>query len=199
MGSKRFFFFATPEDLREPIQRVQASRSLHYAEAGNFESPEITLSNSLLDIADLGSAQKNQTLLCSRYIALPADVTLLVRRLGEVTGKTRYLVDQLINPTSLVIRPGGVFGDRFVLCGEIGTCSDDEASVELFRLFKHSFVKSFKPFESFRVYLVGPGALSRYNAGARLVTMGAEDDPSYDLKPDEGPPKEQKPRRRSQG
>jgi len=31
----RFFFFATPEDLREPVQRVEANRSLHSALAGS--------------------------------------------------------------------------------------------------------------------------------------------------------------------
>lgn len=79
----------------------------------------------------------------------------------------RFAFDQLLNPRSIAFRPAGVFEDRAIIAGRVGTASSDAASLELFDMFAKQMRRAFSRIKSF---LVGAEAERLMTSGGRLTT-----------------------------
>jgi hypothetical protein len=109
---------------------------------------------------------------------MPEDADFQVRRVAQADGGTRYAVDQLHNPTSIVFQPGGAFGDGYLLCGHIGTASNNPDALQLFRDFHRSVTREFR---KHRDYFVGSEAFKLAQEGVRLITMHVDEAKEFDL------------------
>jgi hypothetical protein len=103
--------------------------------------------------------------------------TLHVRRIPQKDGSMLYSVDQRLNPQTIGIKPGGVYGDGIVVSGQLGIRTGHTASDEIAHLLFKVLRKQFKKVKSF---YVGAHALSLLDSGSRL-TINSEASREYDL------------------
>ncbi len=178
MLRKQIHLFATLQDLEPGIRSVEKQQNLKYALCGMFAAPDIPVWNSLLELENLGQATKGNQSLCERYLVMSSDVELRVRSVAQLSGGTRYAVDQLHNPRSAVFQPGGLFDESYLMCGHIGTASDHPVAVQLFRDFGRMVTHGFR---KHRDYFVGPEAIKLQQKGVRLITMHIDEAKDYDL------------------
>jgi hypothetical protein len=144
-----------------------------------FNTPEVSLFASALSILNFGLVDSGIATLAERYLVVPGNEPIHVRSVAQYDGSVKYAIDQLSNPRTVTVQPGGLFKDQCVIAGSIGTGSDDPVSISLYRLFAREIKKRFvfiKPF------WVGPEALHLLRAGARL-TEDIRQPPEWDLRP----------------
>jgi hypothetical protein len=162
-----FFTYATRSDYEPVIRAVEATRNLKYILCGMFETPTPPMYTSGLDIPDLGIATEGDSARENNYLIMDAAVELESRKIDLYSGETRYAVDQWRNPQSISFRPGGVFEERCIIQGDLGTASRHPASVALCRAFTSEFTKRFRLMHGH--WWVGPEALQRFQEGMRLT------------------------------
>jgi hypothetical protein len=75
-------------------------------------------------------------------------------------------MDQLLNPDSVTLTPGGTRGANIVIAGRVATASDSVASADLMKAFETAFRNTFGKIKAFRV---GPEAERLLDSGARLT------------------------------
>jgi len=170
-------FFATREDLEEVIEAVEAERALTFVRAGLFDEPSADSVDSLRAIQHFGVAPAGDSMQCPNYLVGNRPFVPVVRSVLQRRGGTKYAIDQLENPQTISIRPGGAFGDFVLIAGTLGTSSHDAVSLELYRLFMGAFRLRFQAIKSFRV---GRSAARLLDAGARL-TQNVSSPVCYDL------------------
>jgi hypothetical protein len=100
-----------------------------------------------------------------------------VRPVALRSGGTNYHIDQLTNPDSIILTPGGLWTEEIVLHGQLATASLSEPSKRLMERFKHQFEKQFV---RVKAYHVGPKALALLQAGKRL-TIAEQSPRDFDL------------------
>jgi hypothetical protein len=171
--------FATRSDLEAGIRAVESTRKLQYVLCGLFDTPALIAYSSLLDVENLGTSQHGDHIRGKRFLVIGAFRQVDVRVVPQRRGGTKYAVDQEANPGSITILPGGLFQNRCLLAGQIGTVADDEEALALYRDFASLVTKGFK---RVKTYKVGPEALALLQRGVRLTT-GADTPTEYDLTP----------------
>jgi hypothetical protein len=170
--------FATGPDLVPGIRAVESSRKLQYVLCGMFDLPGLSAYGSLLEVPGFGTCSTGDHIREPKYLVANAFRRIEVRAVPQRAGGTKYGVDQLENPGTITILPGGVFGDTVVLAGQIATVATDPQAIELFRDYSRAVTKGFRKVHG---YLVGPAARSMMEQGARLTT-GIKTPTEYDLK-----------------
>ncbi len=161
------YFFGTKGDVTPVIEAVEGTRLLRYTLMAFAETPDLTWFDSALTIPDLGIAQKGATVTEPSYLVMDREAKIMVRAIPQRTGPSRYSIDQLENPDSVVLTPGGLFNNMDLIGGEISTASSSSESRVLMDSFHAVFRKHFK---KQRNYFVGPEARRLYDQGRRLTT-----------------------------
>lgn len=170
-------FYATAADLESLLRAIQTEHDIFFVQAGLFESPIQDCRKTLLD-SNLGIATKGDSNHEDTYLISESGISIQNRTVPQHGGGIKYAIDQMINPKTLVFRPGGVFGDNIVIAGYVGTVSQDAASTSLFKLFSKEINRQFVKIKSFHV---GKEAYECLKNGWRLTT-GEKSPPLYDLK-----------------
>jgi hypothetical protein len=165
--SKQLQFFATPRDLHALVQNVLDQQPLHFIECGTFRVDPTALFCS-------PDALQSQT----TYLALKPSHALHIQNIHLNTGETAFAIDQTGNPSSIVLRTGGVAGASRLLAGQLGTITQDAISLRLFGLARQSVRASFEKIKS---YYVSPEAEALLDQGWRL-TATLKSAPEYDLR-----------------
>lgn len=173
---KQIHFFALKEDLLPVLDVVEQEIPIKYILMGNFPKKEFEAFTSGGQIPRLGqstteSASGGQSFLLARQ-AVPIEV----RPLKTPSG-IRYLLDQLSNPDTVTLSPGGRWGEDVVLNGRVATASDTPLAQELMKTFNKVFRKQFSKIKAF---YVGTGAAALLDAGKRL-TADAQSPREFDL------------------
>jgi hypothetical protein len=164
--SKQVNFFATEKDMRSLMQIVEAQFAVTYFCIGVFDDSDIRGLLSMATKRDLGFVEYPDAASAAKYLMLPAEVPVLVREVQQRTGITKYAVDQLNNPQSIVVAPGGKFKDVGIVAGMAGTVTKDAVSLEIYRFFSKQIRKEFSLIHSF---YIGPEALNALDSGIRLA------------------------------
>jgi hypothetical protein len=164
--SKSVHFFATKHDLESLLTAIESNRPLKYVQAGTFDSPETVVLSSGSQIPNLGLAPSGDHNFEPFWLATDRDAKVEVKVIPQRRGGIRYGIDPGLNPDSVVIWPGGVFGKSCVIAGQIGTGMINPASMELLNLFAREMRRQFKWIKSF---LVGPEAEHLLDTGYRLT------------------------------
>lgn len=176
--SRSIAFFAAGEDLKGVAAAIEAERRLQYVLTGLFDTRELLTADSVEDIESFGIAQKGDQAQERSYLVAAATRPINVREVPQRRGGVKYAIDQMENPATLVISPGGRFGDVAVIGGQIGTATDDVAALELFKSFEREIKRRFSKVKS---YYVGPSAKALMESGARLTTS-VRSPAEFDLK-----------------
>ena len=161
METKTIQFFATNSDLRAVLDAVEAHCGIQYIECGLFDVADrpafATLRPGPINYAP-GSAN------C--FLVFPRDGVCKVRTVAQRRGGTRYAVDQMVNPGTVVLNPGIDMNESAIIAGSVGTIHSDNTSSALMRTFAAEVKRRFQRIKS---YWVGPQANARLDSGARLT------------------------------
>jgi len=133
-----------------------------------------TTVNSISDIG-INTTGDHQT---ESYLILDTDVAVNSYVVEETTGEVNYSVNQKGNEESIVLWPGGIYGETYLICGHIGTISSHLSSLKLFDLFSKHFVKNSKKIGR---YYIGEEAF-KISDRVRLITININQPKEYDVK-----------------
>ncbi len=176
--SKQILFFGSRSDLLNAVGAVERSKSVAYVLCTMKDQPTYSKLHSLSEIPNLGRTHSSSYITGDAYLVLEAGVEPRVREVKQDKGDVKFTIDQKLNQASIALRPGGIFEEGILICGNLGTASTDPVSRELYRSYSSKMVKAFK---KVKAYYVGPEALQWLRRGWRLITIHAKEDPRYDL------------------
>jgi hypothetical protein len=171
-------FFAAGNDLLPVFETVEEKHGLSYTLCGLFPSREFTHLSAGREIPSLRSlAPQPSAIACPQYLVTPAGAPVAIREVPQKAGGVLYGIDQLVNPESIVVQPGGLYPPDVLLHGRIGTVSSARFAAQLQKAFAYAIAKFF---ERVRAFYVGPEARQLWRRGYRL-TPSAQLPREYDL------------------
>ncbi|MCP4490071.1 MAG: hypothetical protein GY820_22550 [Gammaproteobacteria bacterium] len=167
-AKKQFSFFAAQDDLIGVLVAVAAKTSYQFVNAIDIDDGLPSVYTSVSELPDLSVAVFGDQNKEKIFLLIPSGAKPSVRKVEQHRGGVRYFLDQLSHPESVVLRPGGVFGEsECIIAGQVGTTSDEKWSVDLYKIFFSEFKKQFIKIKSF---YVGKVAAKKLNDGVRLTT-----------------------------
>jgi hypothetical protein len=170
-------FFAMGDDLVPVFQAVEKT-PLDYALFQHSAGPSCLIYSSGLGVPTLGVPAPDPNAINGyTYLVVTRGTGFTPRRIDRLDGSHRYSFDQLLNPKSVCLTHGGVFGSSVLLYGRVATASQDPESVRLQRRFSSAIRKLFRRVQAF---WVGPDADRALRSGWRL-TIGADSPREFDL------------------
>ncbi len=170
-------FFATKADLEALLRAIETKHELQFVRTGLFDVPVQNRVLTLLD-SHLRIAAKGDNNQVATYLIANRMEPIQIRTVRQHGGGTKYAIDQQTNSKTIMFRPGGVFNETCVIAGQVGTVSEDPASLALFQLFSKEIKRQFDKIKSFQV---GKEAGELLDKGWRLATS-LKSPPLYDLK-----------------
>lgn len=171
-------FFATALDLLPVTAGAEAQMSVQYVLTGLFESAELIARHRAADLPDFGVASAGDKDHLPQYLVASASARIALRAVPQKQGGTRYAIDQLANPETILFAPGGTYGEVAVISGRVGSVHADAVAKALLE----AFTRGIKKFRRVRSYYVGPEAERLWQAGCRLTaSLGSPRE--YDLIP----------------
>ena len=177
MSGHRILFYATRDDLAPVIGSVEAISPLRYALTGLHITSDFSTYPSALEIPRLGQATADSSSACDSYLAVHRDTQIVIREVPQVSGGSRFAIDQLANPNSVRFQSGGVCEGNILIHGLVDTTGVTEEALTIFNHFRKWLKKSFTRRGAF---YVGAKALQLKEQGWRLT--GAIRSPrEYDL------------------
>ena len=84
------------------LTAVEAALPLKYVRCGHAPTAEGESYTQASEIPGLGMATRDSSAACEQYLVLPREQPLEVRAVRGIDGAVRFLVDQLLNPDSVV-------------------------------------------------------------------------------------------------
>ncbi|MER9867629.1 hypothetical protein NKJ35_10595 [Mesorhizobium sp. M0136] len=173
---KQVHFFALKDDLLPMLEAVEHVIPIKYILMGQFPTMEFETFTNGRQIPSLGQSATGSASSGQSFLVTRRDIPIEVRPIKTVFG-IRYSLDQLINPDTVTLSPGGRWGEDVVINGRVATASDAPLAQELMKIFSRAFRKQFS---KVRAFYVGPGAAILLDAGKRLTA--AEQSPrEFDL------------------
>jgi hypothetical protein len=164
---KRIYFYATKNDLLPALAAMEADCSVKYGAAGMSLQPVVQQWRQGSELPNLGTANGNQQVTCDAFLIFSADSELGIRSSVMFDGRTRYDVDQISHPESVVFTPAGYWKDGSIIEGSLTTLSNTVFAQEVMRKMLATMRKSFV---AIRSSWVGREALSALWKGVRLTT-----------------------------
>ena len=178
MESRCTYFFGTRGDLEPGIRAFEAGTPVNYAQAGLFQTADVRLYCSALEIPEFGISPAGDRNHDPAFLIIPVGIELNVRGVPQRQGGVRYAVDQQYNSESIVARFGGLYREECLIQSEVGTIAGTPTSAVLYRAFVNTVVRGFV---KCRGYRIGSEALTLYESGYRFTDhAGASSD--YDVK-----------------
>lgn len=176
--ASEIFFFMTKDDLLNMLTRVEESISVKYIENTAHYSPDIPIYDSLTDYEYLGIS-KTGNHQSESFLVLEKPDELHPEERRQFDGKIRYLVDQSNHPDSVALWLGGMYQDKFLVCGHMGTISASDKSKRIFNAFRKC-IKAQCKYKSGRYYF--SENVRSISDRVRLITISVKSPPEYDLK-----------------
>ncbi|MDL5053173.1 hypothetical protein QQ056_06390 [Oscillatoria laete-virens NRMC-F 0139] len=155
MSKKITPFFATKNDIDLILAEVDKLRSIKIVAAGLFDSLTIEL---------VAMASKLHP--TANYLLFYHDELIEYRIVEQRGGGRKYAIDQLTNPRTIAMRPGGLVDQNFLISGQIGTANDDPVSQDIYKVAARCIKRTFSKVKS---YYVGQEALELLDKGVRLA------------------------------
>ncbi len=174
---KLISFFATRSDLLGIFDKVDAQVGLVYAKCGSFSSPEAQIFRRGRDLPNLGCATVDATVTSDTFLILEHPCSIKTRSRTIQSGETRYFIDQLENPNSITLTPGGQRHD-VLIAGRIATVHTDKLAQGLMSSFYREIRRAFSHIGA---YWAGPSAAADLDSGRRL-TAALQSPAEFDLR-----------------
>jgi len=166
MTRRQVSIYATKGDLAELLTEVCGERDLGFVVGG---LSEMRTPNIVGDIQELAPF--------TTYLVFEKGQDVRVREVSQRDGTIKYAVDQLDNPTTVVLQCGGLLNEARLLAGQVGTATEDIQSRNLYALFQKTIRRKY---DKIRAYYVGIEAAQLLDKGVRL-TPTAKSPEAYDL------------------
>lgn len=174
---KTTHFYATRADLEPGIRAMESIRSLKYVERGLFPDATPRTLGSALSIPNLGLSNTGDLNLNPFYLVLDSELPIEIRTVPQRRGGVMYAIDEVSNPTAMILAPGGLHEENCIIVGQ-AMASSDNRSQQVYRRLVSCLVRGFMKVD---VYYVGPEALRLWREGARL-THSEKRPIEYDLR-----------------
>ncbi|WP_143748268.1 hypothetical protein [Mesorhizobium carmichaelinearum] len=149
---KQIHFFALKDDLLPILETVERDIPIKYILMGQFPKMEFETFSNRMQIPGLGRSATESASSGRSFLVTGQDVPIEVRPIKTTSG-IRYALDQLSNPDTVTLSPGGRWGEDVVLNGRVATASDTPPAQELMKIFNRAFRKQFS---SIKAFYVGP-------------------------------------------
>lgn len=176
--AKEIYFFCTKNDLINILQNVEEIIQLKYVEVKSCSSPNFEEYNSLEEYKEFGT-NKSGNHQSESFLVLEKSDKLVVREVQQSVGVIKYFIDQSMNKNSISIWPGGIYDNKYLICGHVGTINTTEKAKNIFNAFQKQ-IKKQCVFRAGRYY-VGEEAKDLYNR-LRFITININQPSEYDLK-----------------
>jgi hypothetical protein len=175
--AKQILFFALQEDILSVLEIVETGGPIKYARmGGQFDT--LKTFNAGAEIPQLGRASSDSSISCESFLVAHRETPIQLRFLEKVNNRQRFAVDQLLNPDTIALTPGGLWDEETVLNGRAATVSESQRSEDLMKRFQAAIKKNFRKIKTF---YVGPQAYTLLEQGKRL-TISAQSPREFDLK-----------------
>jgi len=190
---KHLRFYLLRNDLTSILADFEGSTPIQYARMGQTSSAVYDRYGRGAEIPNLGTAPADAATACPAYLVCSSDTKINLRQLSTIIqpntertstpigrvaiprdnrslqpleGAQRFAIDQLLNPDTAVLTPGGRWKQDIVLTGSFATASQSDAAQRLMRRFQASLRKTCM---RVRGSYVGPEAMVLLKSGARLT------------------------------
>lgn len=174
------FFFATKEDLRNTLQEIQEKVKIKYIKNDIYNSPNNVIEyKSISELSEFGINTSGDHVTGS-FLVMYEEDKVIIQKVAQLEGGYKFFVNQGSNVDSISLWPGGLYGDSFLIAGEIATISNSEKSKVLFKTFSNLIKKNYQKISGSRYY-VSSGVNDIKNK-VRLITMTIKQPVEYDLK-----------------
>jgi hypothetical protein len=171
-------FYATARDLTPVLTLLEARKKLQYTPMRHVETNRPQIYFSFVDIPDFGRTYDSTTVHNPAYLVGLKGTVVQVETIYPRLGGVSFSIGQQLNEDTVVLRPGGMYGDGVLLYGAIGTVSESAASMELYDFMVEPYLARFA---RVREFFLGPEALGLWKSGVRLTTA-ASSRKDFDLK-----------------
>lgn len=179
MSAKKIVsFFATREDLIQLFDHITPDLEIRCVELGLFQSDAIPTYNSVASALEVSRIFNLSDTMHMGFLVIPRHSSVEVEAVQQRSGGTLYAVDQLGNPMSLVLHPGGRTRNNCLLGGQLGTISRDPWSLSLYQALIKRMSLTFR---KLRGVYVTDQALTLLDLGWRL-TGNPQSPVLYDLR-----------------
>lgn len=166
MNKNQISFFATKKDLLKTLEDTRAKIPYNFSyldENGSmkvYSSPDELENLSVMSVGD-----QNQSRI---YLLIKPEEQPETRQVKQRKDKTKAFYDQISQPSSVSLRPGGILnGANCIIAGQVGTVTSVPWSTSLYKVISSSIKKKFTKIKS---YYVGSEAVEKLNQGFRLTT-----------------------------
>lgn len=159
-------FYLTPADCLEIVIALGETHSFSVFRCGNYPLSSPPPCYALNAIPKLGTVKVGEQSQANNYLVLQRCSELAFEKFVSTSGEPRISITQVLNPISVVFRPGGRFNEEAIIAGSVGTISDVRASIDMFQLFRKVIQRHCK---KIREYYVGKEALLEMRRGVRLT------------------------------
>ena len=167
--SKQVTFYANRADLISSLVTISSKLSVRYTDAWIHDTLDIPYFDDLTEWDDLGVNKTGKSVGAGFFLITKKDEAVSPKTINMNDGSTKYKVEPLLNPHSIIIQPSGVFSDEdgtdYLMSGKFGTAMDNSESLDLFKEFKKLFLKGYKNVN--KQYYIGPES-SEEEASGRL-------------------------------
>lgn len=171
-------FCLTKVDLLEVIRNVEQSLPIKYVQTEIYLSEEVNQYFHLEEYDFLGVSQSGAVINGDSFLVLEKNSTLSVRCVLQNKGGKHYFVDQLENKDSVILRPGGIYQETYLICGQVGTISKSAVSQKIMRAFQKG-IKA-QCHKKVGRYYIGNNAATLYGQ-KRFITIDINEAKEYDL------------------
>lgn len=178
-------FVATRNDLEPGLRAIEGRFPLKYIKGSSWETPDVPIYASALDIPDLGivsSGIMNDP--ADILWVMPASAEFVVKKVKLTAGGIVYSWDYRDNPSAFLMWPGGWYEGNLLGGGTCPTEFNPPETVDIHRAFMRRLTRGFVKLigcsmngRSKRIsWWVGPEALQALDAGTRLITYALLDE-----------------------
>lgn len=170
-------FYATKTDLLRVLGRVETSLAIKYVQGGIVPEGAPHTYSSGNELPNLGYSRYGSSAGSTRYLVTDVGREVIPELVRCSDGSSHLVVNQLLNPDSVVLTPGGLWKRDILLFGNVGAAANTPITRKLMNAFGRALGGEFVKVRAFHV---GPEALTLLKAGKRLT--GSERAPAkYDL------------------
>jgi hypothetical protein len=172
-------FFAFKDELAGKLQELGKAHGLRYVRQGMSEQPEIELMEKPWALAEFGVSRTGNEASDDRFLVLPAGVPVRSEAVTLKNGTVTYFVHPGKNPASILLAPGGVFGQDCLMGGHVWWGQGDDRAKAIYAEFTQVLKSGWKPLKGYRL---SPQARAWMQKGSRLVIRSNHEDGKFDLR-----------------
>ena len=131
---KRVPFFAAEDDLVSVLHIFEQGKALTYVRTDHYpREADAIMVNTSADLPNIGTATADDAVQCASYLVTSSRPRFRKIQLND--GSDVFAMDQLLNPDSVTLTPGGVRAPDAVIAGALSTASDSPSAQALVRAF----------------------------------------------------------------